>query len=117
MMAANEPGKSRGDLVARIERSKIRVRLSRISLRPSGLTSGNRRQFCPVTQRGTKPMTRMIKTLTGAGAGVLLMLALPAAGQEFSAPQKSAIERIIRDYLVSHPQELHQPIPELPQPQ
>src|SRR5216684_5637047 len=72
---------------------------------------GGCREFCPVTQRGTKPMTPMIKTLTGAGA--LLMLALPAAGQEFSAPQKSEIERIIRDYLVSHPEVLQEAIAEL----
>jgi len=58
-------------------------------------------------------MTPMIKTLTGAGAGALLMLALPAAGQEFSAPQKSEIERIIRDYLVSHPEVLQEAIGEL----
>ena len=58
-------------------------------------------------------MTRMIKTLTGAGAGVLLMLALPATGQEFSAPQKSEIERIIRDYLVGHPEVLQEAIAEL----
>ena len=42
-------------------------------------------------------MTPMIKRLTGAGAAALLMLALPVAAQEFSAPQKSEIERIIRD--------------------
>src|SRR5258706_9464835 len=58
-------------------------------------------------------MTPMIKTLTGAGAGALLMLALPAAGQEFSALQKSEIERIIRDYLVSHPEVLQEAIGEL----
>src|SRR5260370_33558462 len=67
----------------------------------------------PVTQRGTKLMTPMIKTLTGAVAGALLMLALPATGQEFSAPQKSEIERIIRDYLVSHPEVLQEAIAEL----
>src|SRR6516225_10635626 len=58
-------------------------------------------------------MTPMIKTLTGAGAGALMMLTLPVAGQEFSAPQKSEIERIIRDYLVSHPEVLQEAIAEL----
>ena len=58
-------------------------------------------------------MTPMIKTLTGAGAAALLMLAPPVAAQEFSAPQKSAIERIIRDYLVSHPEVLQEAIAEL----
>jgi protein-disulfide isomerase len=58
-------------------------------------------------------MTPMIKTLTGAGAAALLMLAPPVAAQEFSAPQKSEIERIIRDYLVSHPEVLQEAIAEL----
>src|SRR5215472_317515 len=54
----------------------------------------------------------LIKTLTGAAAAALLMLA-PVAAQEFSAPQKSEIERIIRDYLVSHPEVLQEAIAEL----
>jgi protein-disulfide isomerase len=58
-------------------------------------------------------MTAMIKTLTGAGAAALLMLALPAAAEEFSAPQKTEIEHIIRDYLVSHPEVLQEAIAEL----
>src|ERR1700738_5741365 len=58
-------------------------------------------------------MTPMVKRLTGAGAAALLMLALPAAAQEFSAPQKSEIERIIKDYLVSHPEVLQEAIAEL----
>src|SRR5258706_12612538 len=57
-------------------------------------------------------MTPMIKALIGAGAGALLMVALPAAGQEFSAPQKSEIERIIRAYRVSHPGALQEGIGE-----
>ncbi len=58
-------------------------------------------------------MTPMMKRLTGAGAAALLMLALPVAAQEFSAPQKSEIERIIKDYLVSHPEVLQEAIAEL----
>jgi protein-disulfide isomerase len=58
-------------------------------------------------------MTPMIKMLTGAGAAALLMLAPPVAAQEFSAPQKNEIERIIRDYLVSHPEVLQDAIAEL----
>jgi protein-disulfide isomerase len=58
-------------------------------------------------------MMPMIKRLTGAGAAALLMLALPAAAQEFTAPQKSQIERIIRDYLVNHPEVLQEAIAEL----
>jgi protein-disulfide isomerase len=50
-----------------------------------------------------------------AAAGVWLMLAppLPAAAQEFSPPQKSEIERIIKDYIVSHPEVLQEAIAEL----
>jgi protein-disulfide isomerase len=58
-------------------------------------------------------MTLMMKTLTGAGAAALLMLTLPVAAQEFSAPQKSEIERIIREYLVTHPEVLQEAIAEL----
>ena len=56
-------------------------------------------------------MTPMMKRLTIAAA--LLMVALPVTAQEFSAPQKSEIERIIRDYLVSHPEVLQEAIAEL----
>src|SRR5712691_9685247 len=57
-------------------------------------------------------MTSMMKSLAGASA-TLLMLALPAAAQEFSAPQKSEIERIIKDYIVAHPEVLQEAIAEL----
>jgi len=58
-------------------------------------------------------MTPMMKILTAAGAGALLMLALPVAADEFSAPQKSEIERIVKEYLVSHPEVLQDAIAEL----
>jgi len=58
-------------------------------------------------------MSPMMKRLTGAGAAALMMLALPVAAQEFSAPQKSEIERIIKDYIVSHPEVLQEAIAEL----
>jgi protein-disulfide isomerase len=53
--------------------------------------------------------------LAGATAAAWLMLAptLPAAAQEFSAAQKSEIERIIKDYLVSYPEVLQEAIAEL----
>jgi len=57
-------------------------------------------------------MMGMIKRLTGAGAA-LLMLALPVAAQEFTAPQKSEIEAIVRDYLINHPEVLQEAIAEL----
>jgi protein-disulfide isomerase len=55
----------------------------------------------------------MIKILMGAGAAALLMLAPPVAADEFSAPQKTEIENIIRDYLVNHPEVLQDAIAEL----
>src|SRR6266851_7195957 len=58
-------------------------------------------------------MTLMTKRMTGASAAALLMLALPVAAQEFSAPQKSEIERIIKDYIISHPEVLQEAIAEL----
>src|SRR5215468_6866257 len=58
-------------------------------------------------------MTCMMKTMIGASAAALTMLALPVTAQEFSAPQKSEIERIIKDYLVSHPEVLQEAIAEL----
>src|SRR6516164_4714098 len=58
-------------------------------------------------------MTPIMKRLAAASAAVLLMLALPVAAQEFSAPQRSEIERIIKDYLVSHPEVLQEAIAEL----
>jgi protein-disulfide isomerase len=58
-------------------------------------------------------MTPMMKRLIGASAAALLMLALPVAAQEFSAPQKSEIERIVKEYIVSHPEVLQEAIAEL----
>jgi protein-disulfide isomerase len=60
-------------------------------------------------------MTTITIRLAGATAAVWLMLApiLPAAAQEFSEPQKSEIERIIKDYIVSHPEVLQEAIAEL----
>ena len=58
-------------------------------------------------------MTPIMKRLAAASAAVLLMLALPVAAQEFSATQRSEIERIIKDYLVSHPEVLQEAIASL----
>ncbi len=55
----------------------------------------------------------LMKRMTGASAAALLMLALPVTAQEFSAPQKSEIERIIKDYIISHPEVLQEAIAEL----
>src|SRR5260370_40108908 len=55
----------------------------------------------------------MANNLAGESAASLLTLALPVAAQDFSAPQKSDIERIIKDYIVSHPEVLQEAIAEL----
>ena len=54
----------------------------------------------------------MTKILSAAGAA-LLMLAAPVRAEEFSARQKSEIEAIIKDYLVSHPEVLQEAMSEL----
>ena len=53
--------------------------------------------------------------LIAAACAALLALSLPQAARadEFSAPQKSAIERIVHDYLVAHPEVLQEAMSEL----
>jgi len=46
-------------------------------------------------------------------ASLMLAPAVPARADEFSSPQKSEIERIIRDYIVNHPEVLQEAIAEL----
>ncbi len=58
-------------------------------------------------------MTPIFKILTGMAAAALLTQAAPVTAQEFSAPQKNEIERIIRDYIISHPEVLQEAIAEL----
>jgi protein-disulfide isomerase len=58
------------------------------------------------------PNTIRLAAATAVTA-LMLLPALPAAAEEFSAPQKSEIEGIIRDYIVSHPEVLQEAIAEL----
>src|SRR3972149_4227444 len=53
--------------------------------------------------------------LIAAACAALLALAVPQASRadEFSAPQKSEIERIIRGYLIAHPEVLQEAMSEL----
>jgi len=53
--------------------------------------------------------------LIAAACAALLALALPQASRadEFSAPQKSEIERIVRGYLIAHPEVLQEAMSEL----
>src|SRR6516162_5549379 len=57
---------------------------------------------------------KMIRFAGAAGlASLMLVAAAPAAEPNFSEPQKTEIEQIIRDYLVSHPEVLQEAIAEL----
>lgn len=53
--------------------------------------------------------------LIAAACAALLALSLPQASRadEFSAPQKSEIERIVRGYLIAHPEVLQEAMAEL----
>ena len=59
-------------------------------------------------------MTSSLRLLAAACAAVLIAFAPPAArAQEFSAPQRSEIERIVKEYLISHPDVLQDVMAEL----
>jgi protein-disulfide isomerase len=61
------------------------------------------------------PMTRKLRlTVAAIGAAALLGLAPPSAGAaEFGAPQRTEIEKIVREYLISHPEVLQEAMAEL----
>jgi protein-disulfide isomerase len=56
-------------------------------------------------------MTRLVRPL--ALAAVLALAALPAAAQDFSATQRGEIEKIIKEYLLKHPEVLQEAMTEL----
>jgi protein-disulfide isomerase len=59
-------------------------------------------------------ISKMIRLAGVTGiASLMLIAAAPAAEPSFSEPQKTEIEKIIRDYLVSHPEVLQEAIGEL----
>jgi protein-disulfide isomerase len=63
-------------------------------------------------------MTLSPRLLAAPGAAFLaamLAIAVPQASRadEFSAPQKSEIERVVRDYLIAHPEVLQESMAEL----
>jgi len=59
-------------------------------------------------------MTSRLRLLAAACAAVLALAAPQASrADEFSVPQKSEIERIVRDYLVAHPEVLQEAMTEL----
>ena len=57
-------------------------------------------------------MNRLARPLLLAAAMAMLS-ALPAAAQDFSAAQRSEIEKIIKDYLIKHPEVLQEAMAEL----
>src|SRR3569833_654227 len=59
-------------------------------------------------------MIKTLRTIAAAGVALLaLSLSHHARAAEFSAPQKSEIEKIVRDYLVSLPEVLQEAMAEL----
>ena len=59
-------------------------------------------------------MTSRLRLLAAACAAVLALAAPQSSrADEFSAPQKGEIERIVRDYLVAHPEVLQEAMAEL----
>jgi protein-disulfide isomerase len=69
-------------------------------------------------EKSQQGLQKMIpKTVRVAGASILTLLMLaaaaPAAEPNFSEPQKTEIEKIIRDYLLTHPEVLQEAIAEL----
>jgi protein-disulfide isomerase len=56
-------------------------------------------------------MNRLARPLILAAA--LALTAMPAAAQDFSTAQRSEIEKIIRDYLIRHPEVLQEAMAEL----
>jgi protein-disulfide isomerase len=56
-------------------------------------------------------MTMLVRLL--AAAALAFVLAAPARAQDFSTAQRGEIEKIIRDYLLAHPEVLQEAIAEL----
>jgi protein-disulfide isomerase len=58
-------------------------------------------------------MTRFVLPLAIAAAVFALAAATPLRAQSFSAPQRGEIEKIIKDYLLAHPEVLQEAMAEL----
>jgi protein-disulfide isomerase len=59
------------------------------------------------------PMTMIPRLIVAAFAALLTVSAPAVKADEFSTPQRGEIERIVRDYLVSHPEVLQEAMAEL----
>jgi len=64
-------------------------------------------------QKRMNPMTFAPRLLAVAAAAVLLAFGAPARAQSFSDGQRAEIERIIKDYLIAHPEVLQEAMAEL----
>jgi protein-disulfide isomerase len=58
-------------------------------------------------------MTRTLRTLAAAAFAVFLATAMPAGAQTFSDQQRGEIEKIMKEYLVAHPEVLQEVLGEL----
>src|ERR1700674_3477243 len=58
-------------------------------------------------------MIRLLRTIAAAAAALVLMAAAPLAAQSFSDGQRGEIEKIVKDYLVAHPEVLQEALAEL----
>ena len=55
----------------------------------------------------------MIRTFIAAAFAALMAFAVPASAQDFSAAQRGEIEKIVREYLIAHPEVLQEAMAEL----
>ncbi|HET9716683.1 MAG TPA: DsbA family protein [Pseudolabrys sp.] len=58
-------------------------------------------------------MKLLSRYAAAAGAFILLVAAAPASSDEFSAAQRGELERIVREYLIAHPEVIQEAIAEL----
>jgi protein-disulfide isomerase len=58
-------------------------------------------------------MTRLVRPLALAATAFALVTATPLRAEEFSQPQRTEIEKIVREYLVQHPEVLQEAMAEL----
>src|SRR5215217_1406499 len=68
-----------------------------------------------ISSRGIMTMQLAVRPLAAAflAIGLSLPAALPAQAQSFSPDQRGEIERVIREYLLSHPELLQEVMGEL----
>jgi len=58
-------------------------------------------------------MTPLLRAISAGAAAALMLAAVPVRAQTFSEPQRAEIERIVKEYLIAHPEVLQEAISEL----